>query len=121
MVANVINIWGEIIGIGIGGLILLTFAITFSPIVRRPSTLPGEAGSRTTRGQKNRRDAKSEAGGGEVVRADGYIDSFGGVIEEAGGGLPLIVKITAVAIPLWWLIYMILNWTQFILSMRTFR
>lgn len=121
MTANVLNITGELIGIVVGAVVLWLFAITFSPIVRRPTILPGQAGPRTTRGADVAHDIEGQEKGGEVVRADGYIDSFAGVVEESGGGLPLIVTITAIAIPLWWLLYIVINWSQYLLSVRTFK
>ena len=121
MTVNVLNIFGEIIGIVVGGSILIVFAVFFSHYVVRPAVLPGQAGARATRGQDEEHQEEGEEKGGEVVRADGYIDSYGGVIEEAGGGLPLLVKITAVGILLWWIMYIIINWSQYLLSMRTFQ
>jgi hypothetical protein len=53
-----------------------------------------------------------EDGGHEEIRGDGLIDSFSGEIEEAGGGMPLVVKIALPGILLWWLIYLIINWAQ---------
>jgi hypothetical protein len=50
--------------------------------------------------------------GHEEIRGDGFIDSFSGEIEEAGGGLPLVVKIALPGVLLWWLVYLILNWAQ---------
>ncbi len=120
MSANVLSIWGEVIGIAAGGVILLVFAIFFSSYRTETRVLPGSAGRRTTPGEQKSREQEQEEQGGEVVSADGYIDSFAGVIEEAGGGPPLLVKIALIAIPLWWLLYIIINWSQYILSMRSF-
>lgn len=120
MTANVGTTWGEIIGIAAGGLILLLFAVFFSANRHQTRTLPGSAGRRTTPGQQQSHEQQQEEQGGEVVSADGYIDSFAGSIEEAGGGLPLLVKIALVGIPLWWLIYILINWSQYFVSMRTF-
>ncbi len=120
MTANGLSIWGELIAVVGGGLILLIFSIFFSAASRQIKTPPGLAGRRTTPGDQEHHDEKQEAEGGETVRADGYIDSFAGKIEEAGGGPPLLVKIALVGIPLWWLLYMILNWSQSYLSIRTF-
>jgi hypothetical protein len=47
----------------------------------------------------------------EEIHADGYIDSFAKDIEEAGGGMPPLVKVALVGIILWWLVYLVLNWT----------
>lgn len=120
MTANVLNVWGEIVGIAAGGVALLIFGVFFTTFGRRWQTPPGSAGRRTTPGEQQARDHTQEEQGGEVVQADGYIDSFAGAIEEAGGGAPLLVKISLVAIPLWWFFYIILNWSQQFLSMRTF-
>lgn len=120
MSANVLSVWGEIIGIAGGGLALLIFGIFFSSFGKRLRTPPGSAGRRTTPGEQKSRREEQEEQGGETVRADGYIDSFAGVIEEAGGGPPLLVQIALIAIPIWWLAYIIINWSQYLLSMRTF-
>ena len=50
--------------------------------------------------------------GHEEIRGDGFIDSFSGELEEAGGGLPLAVKIALPGILVWWLVYLILNWNH---------
>lgn len=79
-----------------GAAILFVFAVT---IVwpHRPKQLPGSSGHR------------DEAE--EVIRPDGYIDGFAGEIEEAGGGLPMVVKLAIPGVLLLWLVYLILYWT----------
>jgi hypothetical protein len=125
MAANVLNVYGEIIGIGIGAIILWIFAITFAPFYRRRSMLPGASRSQKSRDHHGEHEEEAKGkraeSAGEVVRADGFIDSFAGVIQEAGGGLPLIVKISIIAIPLWWLLYIIINFSQYLLSIRSFQ
>ena len=111
MTANVMNVWGEIIGIAVGALILLVFAATTALMARRPRVPPGSRGFRP----------KDEEVDHEVIAADGYIDSFAGVIEEAGGSLPAVVAVAVVAIPLWWLAYLIINWSPYWITMLTFR
>jgi hypothetical protein len=83
-----------------GAGVLVLFAVLLA-LRNRPSTLPGSSGHREKEGE----------GEHEVIRADGYIDSFAGVIEEAGGAPPPIVIVFFVGIWLWWLLYLVLNWT----------
>ncbi len=119
MTANVLNIWGELIGIVAGGLIFLIFGVFLPAASRQITTLPGSSGPRKKTANAQRSEDTEEEGG-ETVRADGYIDSFAGTIEEAGGGPPLLVKIALVGIPVWMIIYAILNWSQILFSVRTF-
>jgi hypothetical protein len=83
-----------------GAAILMIFAVT---IVwpHRPKRPPGVSGHR---------EAGDEAEH-EVIRPDGYIDSFAREIEEAGGGLPTVVKLAIPGVLLWWLVYLVLYWT----------
>lgn len=100
MTANLINVDSEWIWI-IGSIVVL-FAFALAIVLRpRPGMRPGSSGHRDG----------SEEGGHEEVRADGFIDSFAGEIEEAGGGLPVVVKLALPAVLLSWLAYLILNWT----------
>jgi len=82
-----------------GAAVLFIFALTVA-IGHRPKTLPGSSGHRE----------KEAEGEHEVIRPDGYIDSFARVIEEAGGSLPLVVRIALPGVILWWLIYLIVYW-----------
>lgn len=119
MAMNVMNVWGEIIGIGMGVLILLIFGLTFSPLIYRPRVPSGGAIERTDTDQKEAHEEHGQESGGEHVHADGYIDSFAGLVEEAGGSLPLIVSVFSIGLLLWWGIYLVTNWSQFIFSVRT--
>jgi hypothetical protein len=109
MTANAMNVWGEILGIAVGAGSLLIFGILTALMVRRPSIPPGS---------KGRREKEAE-GTHETIAADGYIDSFAGVIEEGGGSLPPVVLVALITIPLWWLIYMILNWSPHLINIIT--
>jgi hypothetical protein len=119
MAMNVLNLWGEIVGIGVGAVILLVFAITFSPLVHRPRVPSGAAMHGSDEGEKEAHEEQGQQSGGEHVRADGYIDSFAGLTEEAGGSLPLIVTIFSIGLLIWWAIYLVLNWSQYLFSVRT--
>lgn len=100
MTQNVLQIWPEILGVAGGALLLIIFALAIG-LPNKPTVQPGSSGHR----EKGR---ESES---EEIRPDGYIDSFNGVIEEAGGGMPIIVRIALPGILIWWLLYLIINWT----------
>jgi len=100
MTDNVLQMWLEILAVVSGSIILFAFAIAMG-ISHRPKTLPGSSGHRPA----------EESGEDEEIRADGYIDSFAGEIEEAGGSMPPVVKLALPVILIWWLLYLILNWT----------
>jgi hypothetical protein len=100
MTQNVMELWPQIIAVAGGALVLLLFALAIA-LPHRPKVLPGSSGHRTM----------DEEAGHEEIRPDGYIDSFAKEIEEAGGGLPTVVKLALPGVLLWWLIYLIINWT----------
>lgn len=118
MTLNVLNVLGEALGIGFATLVLLVFALAFSPLVYRPR-VPSGAAIRRDDTNKEGHEAHGQESGGEHVRADGYIDSFAGVIEEGGGSLPLIVSIFSIGLLAWWAIYLVLEWSQVFVSVRT--
>jgi hypothetical protein len=100
MTQNVMQLGPEIIAVAGGIAVLLLFALAIA-LPSRPKTLPGSRGHREA----------SEETVHEEIRADGYIDSFAKDIEEAGGGLPVVVKLALPGVLLAWLLYLILNWT----------
>ena len=99
MTQNVLQLVPQVIGIVISALVLFVFALTIA-LPHRPKVLPGSSGHRDPADQSVH----------EEIRPDGYIDSFGKEIEEAGGALPLVVKLAIPGILLWWLLYLILYW-----------
>jgi hypothetical protein len=99
MTANVLEHWPEALGIAAGVIVLFLFVLTLA-LPWRPLKHPGERGHRV--------EGEEEAS--EEIRPDGYIDSFANSIEEAGGGLPPIVKLALPGVIIWWLIYLILYW-----------
>ena len=101
MTQNVLQIWPEIIAVAGGALVLFLFALAIA-LPHRSKVLPGSEGHREAGDETEHED----------IRPDGYIDSFAKEIEEAGGGLPPVVKLALPGILLWWLIYLILNWVQ---------
>jgi len=101
MTQNVMELWPEIIGVVGGALVLFLFALAIA-LPHRSKVLPGSSGHREA-------DDETEH---EEIRPDGYIDSFAKEVEEAGGGLPTVVKLALPGVLLWWLIYLIVNWSQ---------
>ncbi len=100
MTANLIHVYSEWIWI-IGSIVVL-FAFALTIVLRHRSGMrPGSKGHRDD----------SEEGGYEEVSGDGYIDTFAGEVEEAGGGLPPVMKLVLPVVLLSWLIYLVLNWT----------
>ncbi len=118
MAVNVLNVPGEALGIGFAALVLLIFALTFSPLVYRPK-VPSGAAIRREDTDKEEHEAHGQESGGEHVRADGYVDSFAGLVQEGGGSLPLVVSIFSIGLLIWWAIYLVLEWSQVLVSVRT--
>ncbi len=99
MTDNVTELWLEL-GWILGGIFTLLLGLMILAYRHRPTTASGSSGHRTG-------DETLEH---EVVRPDGYIDSFARQVSEGGGGLPVYFKITVALTLLWWLSYLILFW-----------
>lgn len=99
MTQNVMQVGNELVWMLGGAGILLLFGLSLA-LRHRPRVLPGSSGHREKEGEEEH----------EVIRPDGYIDSFAGVIEEAGGSLPPVVWVAIPGIILWWLLYLVLYW-----------
>jgi len=96
MPLNVQDFWHQIMMMAGGVIVLTVFAVTLG-MKHRPKIRPAGKGHR-----------EEESDSEESIRPDGYIDSFAGTIEEAGGGMPPIVKVFLPGILLWWLAYLII-------------
>jgi hypothetical protein len=101
MTQNVMQLWPQIFAVvgAMAVLFLFAFAIALPSRSRIP---PGIRGHREA----------SEETQNEEIRPDGYIDSFSKEIEEAGGGLPVVLKLALPGIIVWWLLYLIMNWVH---------
>lgn len=120
MVLNVLNIWGEIILIVVSVVALITFCLIFLPFnTRRKITTPKMEEypySVDTPEKQNEKDMTEE----ETIRADEYIESFNGNVVSGRGIVPVMVIITLIGLLVWWVGYMVLNWSQYLVSVRTF-
>ena len=96
---NALHIGPEIIGIVVGAVVLLIFALTFA-LPLRSRIIPGSRGHR----------GPDEDGHHEDVRPDGFIDSFNKEIEEAGGGVPWVVVVAIVGVLAVWVAYIVVHW-----------
>jgi hypothetical protein len=101
MTQNFTQLWPEIFGVVGTMAVLFLFALAI--------VLPSR--SKTPPGIRGHREASEETEH-EEIRPDGYIDSFAKEIEEAGGGLPVVIKLALPGIIVWWLLYLIINWAQ---------
>ncbi|MCE5191630.1 MAG: hypothetical protein LLG08_07735 [Actinomycetia bacterium] len=100
MPENVLNVWGEIMAIGIGTVVLVIAALAFS-FKQHVRTQPGSRGHRP----------EEEIEESERVSPDGYIDSFAGLIEEAGGSLPPIGWVVIGLVLVSYVVYLVLFWS----------
>ncbi len=120
MPLKVLNGVGQLIGIGSANAVLMIFGITFSPLVYRPRVPSGGAAEHIEPEDKEAHEAHGQESGGEHVRADGYIDSFAGLVEEAGGSLPLIVSVFTIGLLIWWAAYLVIEWSEPFAPLRIF-
>jgi hypothetical protein len=96
----VLNVGSAVFTVVLWTVVLLAIALSFSFKYRATSDKAGARGHRPA----------EQSNEGEAVRPDGFIDSFAGVISEAGGGVPFMATLIMVAVFIVWLAYLILNW-----------
>lgn len=116
MTANTLNVTGEIIGIVLGAAFMLLFGIAIAlPYVpwqqaARRGHRQTEHGEAQHEGFRRRQRGEPSPEDVEIIKPDGYIDSFAGEIEEAGGGLPPVVWVVIVTILIAYVAYAIIFW-----------
>lgn len=120
MAMNVLNIWGEIFGIAGGALILILFAVTFYPLATRYRIPP----RRMEETAESEGGLEKQANKNEIevdkIRAQDYVESFNGDITGGRGPLPLVVSVFVTGLIIWWAIYLVTNWSQYLWSVRSF-
>jgi len=117
MALNVLNIWGEIFGIAGGALILIIFSVTFYPLVTRYRMPPRNMEEEQAAAEKPSKKGDLEA---DKIRASDYVESFNGDITGGRGPVPLVVAIFVIGLIIWWGIYLVTNWSQYLWSVRSF-
>ena len=120
MALNVLNIWGEIFGIAGGALILIIFSITFYPLATRyrmPPKRMEDSGQTEGGSEKPVHRGELEA---DKIRASDYVESFNGDVTGGRGAIPLVVAIFVIGLIIWWGIYLVTNWSQYLWSVRSF-
>lgn len=100
MPENVLKIGPQIFSVVAGFIVFLGAALAFAFKYRAASDKAGARGSRPS-GQTE------EA---EIARPDGFIDSFAGVISEAGGGVPFMAWMTIAVVLVCYFAYLFVNW-----------
>ena len=90
----------EIFSVVAGMVVLLGAALAFAFKYNATSDKAGARGQRPA-------DQKRE---GEMVRPDGFIDSFAGAISEAGGGIPFMATLIILIVLVSYFVYLFVNW-----------
>jgi hypothetical protein len=98
---NVLRVGPQIFSVVAGIVVFLGAALAFAFKYRATSSKAGESGQRP----------ESQAKEAERVSPDGFIDSFAGVVSEAGGGLPFTAWLIMGTVLVCYVVYLFLNWT----------
>jgi hypothetical protein len=96
---NVVQIGPEMFSVIAGTVVLLGVALAFMFKYRSSSSKAGESGPRAEGSRE-----------GERVSPDGFIDTFAGVISEAGGSLPFMAWVIMGATLVAYFVYLFINW-----------
>jgi hypothetical protein len=97
---NVLQVGPEWFAVLAGTITLLGAALALSFKYHATSSQPGEAGHRPA-------DSEEDT---ERVSPDGFIDSFAGVISEAGGGMPVTGWVIIGVVSVCYVVYLFLFW-----------
>jgi hypothetical protein len=97
---NVLRIGPQLFSVIAGTIVLFGAALAFAFKYHATSDKAGARGQRPA-------DQAKEA---EIARPDGFIDSFAGVISEAGGGVPFTATIIMLTALVSWFVYLLINW-----------
>ena len=98
MTDNVLQIGPQIFSVIAGTIVFFGAALIFA--FKYHATSAGEQGQRP----------EGQASDAERVSPDGFIDSFAGVISEAGGGLPFMALIIMGVTLVCYVVYLFLYW-----------
>lgn len=100
MPLNVLDVRAQLFAVIAGLIVLLGAALAFSFKHRATSADAGESGHRPLDGEEDT----------ERVSPDGFIDSFAGIISEAGGGMPIIGWVIIGVTATCYVVYLFIHW-----------
>jgi hypothetical protein len=121
MVLNVLNIPHMLVSAGSAIFILLAFGIMFFPLLSHWKVpLPRQESMEKPSGQPERQKVTAEQEGKQVDATD-YVEGYNGDVYAAEGPLPFIVIVFSIGLLLWWAAYLVLEWSQYLVSVRSFR
>lgn len=118
MVINVLNVWGEVIQIIISIVVLIIFCLIFVPFSSRfrvPSPKLKDVPQPGDEIEKQPEDVEEDK-----IRVDDYVESFNGNAVQGKGAVPIVVTIILIGLLVWWVIYLVTNWSQYLWSVRSF-
>ena len=99
---NVLRIGPQLFSVIAGTVVFIGAALAFAFKYRATSAKAGEHGHRDEGDQPD----------DDRVNPDGFIDSFAGVISEAGGGLPFTAWLIMGTTLVCYVVYLFVNWKQ---------
>jgi hypothetical protein len=97
---NVLRVGPQLLTVIAGTIVLLGAALAFAFKYHSTTTKAGASGQRPD----------DQAREGERVSPDGFIDSFAGVVSEAGGGVPFTAWLIMGATLVCYVVYLFVNW-----------
>jgi hypothetical protein len=97
---NVLQVGPQLFAVVAGTIVLFGAALAFAFKHRATSADAGQSGHRPAASEEDT----------ERVSPDGFIDSFAGVISEAGGGMPIIGWVIMGTVALCYVVYLFVHW-----------
>ncbi len=99
---NVLDVGQQLFAVVVGTIVLLGASLAFAFKHRATHADAGSAGHRPTDGEEDV----------ERVSPDGFIDSFAGVISEAGGGMPIMGWVIISTVAVCYFVYLFIHWVR---------
>jgi hypothetical protein len=97
---NVLEIGPQLFAVIAGTIVLFGAALAFAFKHRATSADAGQSGHRPANSEEDT----------ERVSPDGFIDSFAGVISEAGGGMPIMGWVIIGTVAVCYVVYLFVHW-----------
>ena len=97
---NVLRVGPELFAVIAGMIVFFGAALAFAFKYHATSSNAGQSGHRPEGQEKE----------AEKVKPDGFIDTFAGVISEAGGGVPFMAWVIMGVTLVCYVVYLFINW-----------